>query len=27
MPAALEVMRRYQLQLVGIHLHIGSGVD
>lgn len=25
--AALEVMRRYQLQLVGIHMHIGSGVD
>lgn len=24
---ALEVMRRYQLQLVGIHMHIGSGVD
>lgn len=27
LPAALEVMRRYQLQLVGIHMHIGSGVD
>ncbi|MDW7565911.1 diaminopimelate decarboxylase [Klebsiella pneumoniae] len=27
LPAALEMMRRYQLQLVGIHMHIGSGVD
>lgn len=24
---ALEVMQRYQLQLVGMHMHIGSGVD
>lgn len=27
LPAALEVIRRYQLQLVGMHMHIGSGVD
>lgn len=27
LPQALEVMQRYQLQLVGIHMHIGSGVD
>jgi len=27
LPAALEVMQRYQLRLVGIHMHIGSGVD
>ncbi len=27
MPAALEVLRRYNLKLVGIHMHIGSGVD
>lgn len=27
LPAALEVMQRYQLKLVGIHMHIGSGVD
>ncbi|XTZ39180.1 diaminopimelate decarboxylase [Salmonella enterica] len=25
--AALTVMQRYQLKLVGIHMHIGSGVD
>lgn len=25
--AALSVMQRYQLRLVGIHMHIGSGVD
>lgn len=24
---ALEVMQRYQLRLVGMHMHIGSGVD
>ena len=27
MPAALEVLPRYNLKLVGIHMHIGSGVD
>ncbi|MCS3430965.1 diaminopimelate decarboxylase [Klebsiella sp. BIGb0407] len=27
LPQALEVMQRYQLQLVGMHMHIGSGVD
>ena len=27
MPAALEVLQRYDLKLVGIHMHIGSGVD
>ncbi|GBE69051.1 diaminopimelate decarboxylase [Enterobacter roggenkampii] len=27
MPAALEVLQRYNLKLVGIHMHIGSGVD
>ena len=27
LPAAFEVMARYQLKLVGIHMHIGSGVD
>lgn len=27
LPAALDVMQRYNLQLVGIHMHIGSGVD
>ncbi|HFZ8995526.1 TPA: diaminopimelate decarboxylase [Citrobacter freundii] len=27
LPAALAVMQRYRLQLVGIHMHIGSGVD
>ncbi|MCU6182411.1 diaminopimelate decarboxylase [Citrobacter cronae] len=27
LPAALEVIQRYQLKLVGIHMHIGSGVD
>ena len=27
LPHALEVMQRYQLQLVGMHMHIGSGVD
>ena len=27
MPAALEVLQRYSLKLVGIHMHIGSGVD
>lgn len=25
--AALEVIQRYQLKLVGLHMHIGSGVD
>lgn len=27
MPVALEVLQRYNLKLVGIHMHIGSGVD
>ena len=27
MPAALEVLQRYNLKLVGIHMHIGSGGD
>lgn len=27
MPQALEVLGRYNLHLVGIHMHIGSGVD
>jgi diaminopimelate decarboxylase len=27
LPAALAVIRRYGLELVGIHMHIGSGVD
>ena len=27
LPQALEVIRRHSLQLVGIHMHIGSGVD
>ena len=27
LPAALAVVRRYGLRLVGIHMHIGSGVD
>nr|WP_318383871.1 diaminopimelate decarboxylase [uncultured Enterobacter sp.] len=27
LPAAFEVMARHQLKLVGIHMHIGSGVD
>lgn len=27
MPAALEVLQRYNLKLVGVHMHIGSGVD
>lgn len=27
LPAALDVIQRYQLKLVGIHMHIGSGVD
>lgn len=27
LPVALEVIQRYQLKLVGIHMHIGSGVD
>ena len=27
LPAALEVLQRYNLKLVGIHMHIGSGVD
>lgn len=27
MPAALKVLQRYGLKLVGIHMHIGSGVD
>lgn len=26
-PRALEMIRRYRLKLVGIHMHIGSGVD
>lgn len=27
LPRAFEVIQRYQLKLVGIHMHIGSGVD
>ncbi|ELY3835458.1 diaminopimelate decarboxylase [Cronobacter turicensis] len=27
LPAALAVMQRYQLKLIGMHMHIGSGVD
>ncbi|WP_435946101.1 diaminopimelate decarboxylase [Dryocola sp. BD586] len=27
MPQALEIIQRYRLHLVGIHMHIGSGVD
>lgn len=27
LPAALECIRRYRLDLVGVHMHIGSGVD
>ncbi|WP_058913756.1 diaminopimelate decarboxylase [Entomohabitans teleogrylli] len=27
LPRALAVMRQYDLQLVGLHMHIGSGVD
>ncbi|MFK3712811.1 MULTISPECIES: diaminopimelate decarboxylase [Leclercia] len=27
LPAALDVLQRYNLKLVGIHMHIGSGVD
>ena len=27
LPAALAVMQRHRLQLVGVHMHIGSGVD
>jgi diaminopimelate decarboxylase len=27
LPAALELLQRYNLKLVGIHMHIGSGVD
>ncbi len=27
LPEALEVIQRYQLKLVGLHMHIGSGVD
>lgn len=27
LPTALEVIQRYSLELVGIHMHIGSGVD
>ncbi|QKJ88518.1 Diaminopimelate decarboxylase [Paramixta manurensis] len=27
LPQALQAIRRYDLQLVGIHMHIGSGVD
>lgn len=27
LPAALEILQRYNLKLVGIHMHIGSGVD
>ncbi|NYH15515.1 diaminopimelate decarboxylase [Paraburkholderia bryophila] len=26
-PKALEIVRRYRLKLVGLHMHIGSGVD
>lgn len=26
-PAALELVRRYRLELVGFHMHIGSGAD
>ncbi|MGF6572068.1 diaminopimelate decarboxylase [Paraburkholderia sp. GAS333] len=26
-PRALEIVRRYRLKLVGLHMHIGSGVD
>ncbi|WP_144142262.1 diaminopimelate decarboxylase [Paraburkholderia sp. BCC1884] len=26
-PLALELVRRYRLKLVGLHMHIGSGVD
>ncbi|OLL31869.1 diaminopimelate decarboxylase [Burkholderia sp. SRS-W-2-2016] len=27
LPLALELVRRYRLKLVGLHMHIGSGVD
>ena len=27
LPAALAVIRQYRLELVGVHMHIGSGVD
>ncbi|NIY48644.1 diaminopimelate decarboxylase [Cedecea colo] len=27
LPQALEIIQRYKLRLVGIHMHIGSGVD
>ena len=27
MPRALDLVRRYRLKLVGLHMHIGSGVD
>lgn len=27
MPAALETIRRHRLDLVGLHMHIGSGID
>ncbi|RZF31675.1 diaminopimelate decarboxylase [Paraburkholderia sp. UYCP14C] len=27
LPRALELLRRYRLKLVGLHMHIGSGVD
>ncbi|MGA2081221.1 MAG: diaminopimelate decarboxylase [Holophaga sp.] len=27
LPAALEVVRRHRLRLIGIHMHIGSGAD
>ncbi|KXU84837.1 diaminopimelate decarboxylase [Paraburkholderia monticola] len=27
LPRALELVRRYRLKLVGLHMHIGSGVD
>ncbi|MBW7985067.1 diaminopimelate decarboxylase [Enterobacillus tribolii] len=27
LPQALELIERYELQLVGLHMHIGSGVD
>ncbi|MDF7680303.1 diaminopimelate decarboxylase [Enterobacteriaceae bacterium ESL0689] len=27
LPAVLEILRHYQLQLVGLHMHIGSGAD
>lgn len=27
LPRALEIVQRYELELVGLHMHIGSGVD